>query len=311
MKVVLKLAAAALAISLIGLVGFVADAQIRIAREETLSPDSGVPGRFVTVEGRRLHIATVGDISADPSGAPLLLLHGFGVQGHAAWLPWATKLAATRSLIMPDLLGFGHSDRETAPGPYYTVQGQAAAIAGALDSLGVTQVDIIGDALGGAVAAQLALDDPARVRRIVFMDATIYSQPHHTRTGIRLIDRALTWRYRAGGPGGKIARSCGMQTNCRWLRLARVRGTTDALLAMDATRDDGHLPEYVAKIAIPSLVIWGGNDAAAPVADGDRLAQTLKTTITIIADSGDMPYIAQPDKVARRVLEFFQANTAP
>lgn len=53
-------------------------------------------------------------------------------------------------------------------------------------------------------------------------------------------------------------------------------------------------------------MIWGGEDHTLPVADGDRPARDLKTNIAIIADADHMPYIRQPDKVAHRILNFFQ-----
>jgi pimeloyl-ACP methyl ester carboxylesterase len=307
MKTVLKVMAAALAVIVIALGGVVADVHLRISTEEVLAADDGAPGRFVTVDGHKLHVATVGDPTADASGAPVLLIHGYGVQGQAAWLPWASKLAGSRSLVMPDLAGFGHSPRPTTPGPHYTLKNQAAALAAVLDSLGVAQADVIGHALGGAVAAQFALDYPARVRRIVFMDAAIYSHPPQPYTGISVIDRTLVWRTRTGGPLSAAARSCGAQQNCRWLRLARVQDSTDAVLAMDATaRGNTEGPPQIAQIRAPSLVIWGGNDRALPVADGDRLARELNTTLSIMADAGSMPYADQPDKVARRVLDFLE-----
>ena len=312
MKTSLKLMAAILAVVVIAVVGFVADANLKIAANETLPPDFGAPGRFVTVAGHNLHVATVGDPNADLSGAPLLLLHGFGVQGHAAWLPWASKLAANRSLIMPDLLGFGHSDRVTVPGPHYTLKNQAATVAAILDGLGVDKADIVGNALGGAVAAQFALDYPARVRRIVFMDAAVYSRPFgEPRTGLHFIDRAITWQMQTGGPRADAAHACKDQPNCRWMRLARVQGTTDAVLAMEDTErnadaEGSRLSANIPNIGAPSLVIWGGNDKVTPVTDGDRLAQNLKTTISIVADAGNMPYVTQPDRIARRILDFLE-----
>lgn len=60
MKTTLKIVAAALAVLLIAAAGLVADANLRIARDEVLAADAGAPGRFVTVDGRRLHVATTG-----------------------------------------------------------------------------------------------------------------------------------------------------------------------------------------------------------------------------------------------------------
>jgi len=312
---ILKIVAAAAAIIAICAAGFVADANLRIAGEEVLPSASGAPGRFVMHEGRRLHVATIGDVTADPSGAPLLLIHGFAAPGHVTWLPWASRLAAQRALILPDLLGFGHSDRISAPDPSYTLKSRAASLAGILDNLGVAQVDIVGGSYGGAVAARFALDYPARVRRVVFLGAAIYPRPNPFARSEDLpfgIGRAMAWHMLAGGPFGFIAQNCRGLPNCRWLRLAHVEGTTDALMAMSYTQrhtpEDSALPQEVARITAPSLVIWGGDDQIIPVADGDRLARELKTHISIVADAGHMPYIEQPEKVAERILDFLKVR---
>jgi len=312
MRTVFKIIIAVLAVIVIFGTGVVADANLEISSRETLAPDFGAPGRFVTVDGHKLHVATIGDIAKDPSGAPLLLLHGFLAPGHVTWLPWANRLTPQRALILPDLLGFGHSERVTQPGAYYTLKEQAASLATILDALGVTQVDIVGESYGGAVAAQFAAEFPERVRRVVFMDAAIYAQPALARVAtVPLgIGRAIVWHVLGGGPFGFIAQNCKDQPSCRWMRLAHVTGTTDALIAMLTTRrqtpDDANLPQRLSKITARSLVIWGGNDTVVPVTDGDRLALALKSTIAIVAGAGHLPYLDQPEKVAQRILDFLQ-----
>jgi len=313
MKAILKIAVAVAIILVITVVGLVADANLRIAGDETLAPEVGAPGRFVMVDGRRLHVATIGDISADPTGAPLMLIHGFAAPGHVTWLPWASRLTAERALIMPDLMGFGHSARIMRPDAAYTLKSRSAALAVALDSLGIAQVDIVSESYGGAVAAQFALDYPARVRRIVFMGAMIYPQPDPFEPSIDVrfgIGRAIAWHVLSGGPFSFVAQNCKGQANCRWLRLTRVTGTTDALRAMSYTQrhspEGAALVQDIAKITAPALVIWGGNDRFVPVSEGDRLARQLNSSIAIIADAGHMPYIEQPEKVAARVLAFLK-----
>ena len=75
-----KIALAALAVVVIALAGFIVDAHLRIAALEIFAADAGAPGRFVTVEGHKFHVATIGDVTADPTGAPLLLIHDFAAR---------------------------------------------------------------------------------------------------------------------------------------------------------------------------------------------------------------------------------------
>lgn len=312
----LKSLLALIVIVVIAIAGFIVDAHLRISALETFAADEGAPGRFVTVDGRKLHVATIGDVIADPSGAPLLLIHDFGAPGHIGWLPWASKLATQRALILPDLLGFGHSERVTAPDQALTLKGRAAALAAMLDSMAVPQVDILGESYGGAVAAQFALDYPARVRRIVFLGATIYEPAVDGLGQLPAgIGRALTWHMHGSGPFGTATRSCSGQPSCRALRLARIKGTTDALRVMSSVHrsgaDEQALREAVSRIAAPALVVWGSDDRRTPVAQGDKLAQALKSNFAVIAQAGHAPYKAQPDKVAARVLEFLNGPAKP
>ena len=105
----------------------------------------------------------------DSETPPVLLLHGSGpgVRATANWRPIIPALAKTRRVIAPDQLGFGG----TATGEQRTY-GREAWTAHALrllDTLGVSEVDIIGNSMGGAIALSLAAARPSAVRRVVLM----------------------------------------------------------------------------------------------------------------------------------------------
>lgn len=102
-------------------------------------------------------------------GPPVLLLHGSGpgVTATANWRPVIPALSAGRRVIAPDQLGFGG----TATGQQRTYGRQAwtdHALA-LLDELSVTELDIIGNSMGGAIALSIAAARPDAVRRIVLM----------------------------------------------------------------------------------------------------------------------------------------------
>ena len=108
---------------------------------------------------------------------PLLLLHGSGpgVSAAANWRPVIPALSAQRRVIAPDQLGFGG----TATGDKHTY-GRAAWTEHALsllDELGVTQCDVIGNSMGGAIALSLAAARPEAIRRIVLMGTMGVAMP--------------------------------------------------------------------------------------------------------------------------------------
>jgi pimeloyl-ACP methyl ester carboxylesterase len=88
------------------------------------------------------------------AGAPLVLLHGIG-SSRQAWDPVVPVLAGHFDVLAVDLPGFGESrplPPRTEPGP----AALAAAVAGLLDELGVTDSHVAGNSLGGWVALELA-----------------------------------------------------------------------------------------------------------------------------------------------------------
>jgi 2-hydroxymuconate-semialdehyde hydrolase len=100
---------------------------------------------------------------------PVLLLHGSGpgVSAGANWRAVLPALQAGRRVIAPDQLGFGG----TATGEPRTFgreawTGHALAL---LDTLGVAEVDVIGNSMGGAIALSMAVARPSAIRRVVLM----------------------------------------------------------------------------------------------------------------------------------------------
>jgi 3-oxoadipate enol-lactonase len=268
-----------------------------------------------------MHYQLVGDPTADPSGAPVMLVHGFTSSGNE--FDGITPTLASRTLIMPDMIGFGHSQRLSEPSPAYSHRGQATQLAGLLDQLGVQQVDLIGSSYGGAVAAQFALDYPERVRRIVFLDAQIYDQSGGPGSFTALLpfglNRALAWFVLGGGDGARAL----MQSACpnpatpcvdpKALaireRIASIKRNTDALLAFTAPPRDVRVPRDLGAIRAPALVIWGEDDQLVPLADGRQLAADVPgARFEVIADAGHTPHIERPAEVGSMIQAFLTSG---
>lgn len=274
------------------------------------------PGQFVQVDGFDLHYQLRGQPLKEAGGVPVLMLHGFAGSG-AEFTRLAPLLESAHALILPDMLGFGHSQRVTEPGAHYSHPGQVRLLIGLLDALDVTQVDIIGSSYGGAIASQLALEHPERVRRLVLIDAQVFENSG----GAAVADfpfglnRALTWFVLGGGPASEaVGRSaCAPEsTTCFGLdlaparaRITHIKGYTEALLAFSHSPRNSRVPAELSKIAQPTLVVWGRQDGIiAPEFAEKLMAELPNARLEWIENAGHVPHIEQPNAVAPLILQF-------
>ncbi len=117
--------------------------------------------RFATVNGIRMHYLIAG------KGSPIVLLHGYAETSHM-WRPLIAKLAATHTVIAPDLRGFGDTD---APAEGYTKAAMAQDVHALLQALKIDRIRLVGHDIGLMVAYAYAAQYPAEVERLVLMDA--------------------------------------------------------------------------------------------------------------------------------------------
>ena len=113
-----------------------------------------------------MHVLTVG---GGPN-VPLLLLHMSPLSD--AWEGVLPMLANGRTVVVPDRLGFGDSDRLAEPIPFPEY---ARATLCALDQLGLDRVDIVGIHTGSCEAVELAVRHPERVRRLAIVSTPAFT----------------------------------------------------------------------------------------------------------------------------------------
>ena len=120
--------------------------------------------RSVTVGQRQIHVTELG------SGPAVLMLHGGG-PGASGMSNYSRNVAALAAagfrVLVPDLPGYGQSSKgvDTAD-PFGDL---ATTMLGLLDALDIPRAHVVGNSLGGACALRMALEQPARVGRLVLM----------------------------------------------------------------------------------------------------------------------------------------------
>ncbi|RBM19158.1 alpha/beta hydrolase [Prauserella sp. PE36] len=112
------------------------------------------------VNGIRMHYRRAG------SGPPVVLLHGWPQTGHC-WRKVVEPLAREHTVLVPDLRGYGLTDK---PREGYDKRTMAADVAALIDALGFDRVSVVGHDRGGRVGHRWALDRPEQVERLAVLD---------------------------------------------------------------------------------------------------------------------------------------------
>ncbi|MBN3768130.1 alpha/beta fold hydrolase [Burkholderia sp. Se-20378] len=216
------------------------------------------------------------------SGRPVLLIHGSG-PGVTAWANWRQTLPALAEFcrpIAPDIVGFGYTERPD--GATYGKRLWLEHLVGFLDALGLTEVDVIGNSFGGALALTLATTFPERVGKIVLMGSV--GVPFELTPGLDAVwgyepskenmrNLLHTFAYNHGMLTDALAdsryeasiRPGYQETFGRMFPAPRQQGI-DALAVPD---------EKLSAIRQPTLIVHGREDKVIPARTSERLFQLI------------------------------------
>jgi pimeloyl-ACP methyl ester carboxylesterase/mannose-6-phosphate isomerase-like protein (cupin superfamily) len=243
------------------------------------------------------------------SGRPVLLLHGgagpFSVSGFATLMS-----AASDRVIVPVHPGFDGTPR---PAELSSIAGIAAVYAALLRELDLTDVCVIGNSIGGWIAAELALAESAsadcRVSSVVLVDAAglqLDTAPVPDFFSLTL-DQVAELSYfnpdafridPAALPPERAAAMAGNRTT-----LLEYAGTSMA---------DPGLRDRLTAIRMPALVVWGAADQMITVEHGHAYADGIPgAQFRLIAHAGHLPQLETPDELLSAVRDFIAATRRP
>ena len=279
---------------------------------ERFGLDYGVEeGGWMWVESEPIYVRTWGPQEGDS----VVLVHGFHVAGGETWAATGQDLAKWgMRVIAVDLKGFGHSARDV--GPTCTLRQQADLVAKVLNQLGIEGATLVGHGWGSSVALQLAAEQPQFVGRLVLVSPLVNEDVAPLFRGIAripFVGRAFVWTMTSGGSywtfaQGKdfydrsgIAKEYWQKTR----QMTRIVGTTDALLTMARSPEDDDLPEAIADVQIPTLILLGREDARVPVEAGRRLQGLLPDAeLILVPEAGHYLQIEETSRVSRHIAQF-------
>jgi pimeloyl-ACP methyl ester carboxylesterase len=246
----------------------------------------------------------------DPSGRPVLFVHGFPIS-HEMWLPAIAPLlrvAPRTRCILPDLPGYGR----TPPRPDASMASYADDLAEVLDQLDERRpVTLIGLSMGGIIAFEFFRRHRDRLGALVLCD-TRYNAESAAGAEVReqvarmALERgtrpiAETMIGRALAPGADP----GVRERLMELMCATPPEGTAA-----GSRALGHRPDSfptLRKIDVPTLIVYGREDQIT----GLDIAETLHREIAgsqlaLIDGAGHVPPMENPDEFASAIAEWLQ-----
>ena len=280
---------------------FFADLQIRNHLRQ-----QHVQSHYVQVDGYNLHY-----FEAQPAhspGTPLILIHGLGARGED-WSPLIPTLAAQGfHVYAPDLLGYGRSPR---PDVDYSISLQEQTIVDFLQTLHIPPADVAGWSMGGWIALKLTIDHPQLVTRLIAMDsAGIYFPPTFTASlftptdapGLTHLIAMLTPRPMHLPPFVQRAAIRKLQANS-WVIHRSV-----------ASMIEGHdlLDFQLSKIKVPTLIIWGQQDALIPLAVGQQMHQQIpNSSLLAVEGCGHLAPAECYHPILKATVQFLRTTPPP
>ena len=275
--------------------------------------------QFVTIHGHRRAFVKVGE------GPVVLLLHGLGCD-HTTWEPVIDTLARRYTVIAPDLLGHGQSDKPRAD---YSLGGYANGMRDLLTVLGIDKATVIGHSFGGGVAMQFAYQFPERTERLVLVGTgglgpevspgirAITTPGFHQAMGVL----ALPGVRHAGALGLRALSKTGWKYTRDLDEVAEIYHSFRDPAARQAIRrvvsavvdwrgqivtmaDRAYLTD-----AMPMCVIWGRDDRVIPVGHANNAARLApKARVEVIPNAGHFPHKDHPQRFAKVVHEFIRST---
>jgi 2-hydroxymuconate-semialdehyde hydrolase len=231
--------------------------------------------RLASVSGGVIAYADLGE------GAPVLLLHGFPTNADL-WRREAWLLAQRMRVIVPDLLGYGMSEKPS--GPDLSEQAHGGYMKELLLSLKIEDLAIVGHDIGGGVAQMLTLDGGLDVRALVLLDSVCFDA--WPIEGVKMLQEATAEQESEGFMEEivrltfdlGVAHKDRLEPDAVEAYIAPWRGEPSAFFrAARAITGRGLAgrDEELAALDLPAMMIWGEDDPFLDSGLAERLGETI------------------------------------
>jgi 2-hydroxy-6-oxonona-2,4-dienedioate hydrolase len=269
-------------------------------------PDYNAPMNLVDVNGYNIRFLHYSNKNTSRNKTTIVLLHGIGASADR-WSYICPALSKYYQLIIPDIVGFGYSDKPTVE---YTMDFFVRFFENFLTKLGVERLSIIGSSFGGFLATEFTTRNSEKVDKLI-LAAPAGAMRISTRTLDQYIMAALYPTYentkRAFRDMAHEPNTVPEDTIRDFMNRMRLPNAKYAFMStLLAMRDSQGLSERLSKINVPTLLIWGEYDRMIPLAYSKEYTEIPNSKLVLIDNCGHTPFVEKPLEFNNTVLKFLR-----
>ena len=253
-----------------------------------------------TVNGLRINYEEKGE------GDLIVLLHGWG-SNITLFANLIDLLSKKYKVVAMDMPGFGKSDEPKEP---WDVSAYVQVVIDFLKDYGTKEVMLLGHSFGGRVIIKMHSrnDLPFTVKKVILVDSAGIMPPKSNKKSFR------TYYYKAG----KAILSTGIAQKLAPDALENFRkkmGSADYAAASPMMRQvmvkvvNEDLEPYLPNIKCPTLLVWGVNDTATPLSDGEKMEKLIPDAgLVKLENAGHYSFLEQQFTFNRVMCSFMKID---
>ena len=258
----------------------------------------------ITIYGQKIHYVEAGSGTTN-----VILLHGLGGSSQV-WQFNIGPLAEKYHVFVPDQIGFGKSDK---PLVNYRIRTYVDFLDQFYKQLKIERATLVGNSMGGWIAAIYAATYPDRVDKLVLADAAGYAPPKDfdtrtffalnptTREGMKVLSAKVFYN--------KAFLSDAAMDQAMAARFAAGDGFTIKSITESIIRGEDFLDDVVKTIKRPTLIVWGREDGLVPLSEGERFHKDIAgSTLLVFDQCGHVPNIEKAGEFSAAVIKFLGAG---
>ena len=261
-----------------------------------------VQENFIKVEENKIRYLESGN-----SEDTLVLIHGLGASAER-WDQVMPIFAKNYHVVVPDLIGFGYSDK---PMVDYTPDFFSDFLAKFFESVGINRPYLIGSSLGGQITVEFASQNPNNIEKLVLVSpAGVMKQS--TPALDAYIMAALYPNENSAKNAFEMMEGSGNEVDQKIIHgfIERMQ-LPNAKLAFMSTILGLKNAEIITKklqlIQTPTMLIWGSDDPVIPIQHADEFVSSIKDCRFYRMDGcGHTPYVQDPFNFATAVMKFLK-----